>query len=399
MQKHRDPGKNGPSAASAPDVPFSSNEVRLSPGEWVIAGIVLVASLYFIPILWQQVEPLGAGVDYRIPYRLGEDYWTYSRYCRDACSQDKALVIGDSVVWGHYVGPNETLSHYLNELADEDRFANLGVDGIHPAALAGLIEHYGRAISGKDVILHCNFLWMSSKRHDLQVAKEFVFNHPQLVPQFFPQIPCYRESLSGRLGIVVGRNVPLFGWTKHLQIAYFENTDVPLWTLEHPYDNPAAAVTFELPAADEPPSPEPVAKPWSEKGIPRFNPSWVELATSFQWRSFQRTIEILRRRGNRVFVLVGPFNEHMLTEASLEVYKERQREAEAWFRSNGVPYAIPPALPTDDYADASHPLGEGYRMLASRLLENRSFADFTGKHQSVAGHSPPIRDHGTTVPE
>ena len=364
------------SDSALPDVPFASNEIRLSPRECLISLAIVSALLYLIPVAWERIEPLESGPDYRIPYRLGYDYWTANRYFRQESRQRKTLVVGDSVVWGHYVGKHETLSHYLNELAGEHRFANLGVDGIHPAALCGLIEHYGGDISGQDVILNCNLLWMSSKRHDLRIEKEFAFNHPDLVPQFSAGIPCYREPISGRIGIVIGREMPFFGWAKHLGIAYFDDTDVPTWTIEHPHDNPVAAVTLKLPSPDEPPSPEPIAKPWTEQGIGKFNPPWVELETSFQWSRLNRCIELLRRRDNRVFVIVGPFNEHMLTEDSLAVYNQRKREAENLLREAQVPCFVPEALPSEHYADASHPLAEGYRLLAERLYNNPSFVSF-----------------------
>jgi hypothetical protein len=34
---------------------------------------------------------------------------------------------------------------------------------------------------------------------------------------------------------------------------------------------------------------------------------------------------------------------------------------------------MPPTLPSELYADASHPLDEGYAMLAKQLFENDSF--------------------------
>jgi hypothetical protein len=356
--------------ASPADVPFGSNEMRLQPRQWLI----LMVLLFLMPGVADWVEPLGAGPDDRIPHRLGNDYWMARRYVRHACSEDRTLVIGDSVIWGHYVGNDETLSHNLNELAGDDRFANLGVDGIHPVALEGLIKHYGTGISGKQVILSCNLLWTADKRRDLQSKKEFSFNHPELVPQFSYKIPCYREPFLGRVGIVIRRQVPLLGWVRHLQIAYFDNRGVPAWSVEHPYENP---VNLRLPSPDDPPSPPPVAQPWTtRKDISPVNFPWVELETSLQWRSFRRTIEILQKRGNRVFVVLGPFNEHMLTEESLEVYEKRKREAEAWLREAQIPYVIPAALPSDLYADASHPLAEGYRLLAERLFEDRSFVRF-----------------------
>jgi len=358
------------------DTPFGSNQIRLSPREWVVALVVILALIHLVPVAWERVERFAAGPDHRIPYRLSSDYWTYGRWCRSAAAAEKTSVVGDSVVWGHYVDSGQTLSACLNKLGGGERFANLGVDGIHPAAMAGLVEHYGQAVAGRRVLLHCNLLWMSSKRHDLQTEKEFAFNHPTLVPQFFPRIPCYAEPLSGRIAIAIERRMAFHGWKKHLRVAYFQDADIPAWTVDHPYECPASAITFELPSPDEPPSPKPVAESWTKKGVAKFGPPWVDLATSFQWRSFRRTVEILRRRGNRVFVVLGPFNEHMLKDESRETYQEMKREVEAWLQGQRIPHYIPPPLPSDLYADASHPLAEGYALLAKQLLNDEAFARF-----------------------
>ena len=50
--------------------------------------------------------------------------------------------------------------------------------------------------------------------------------------------------------------------------------------------------------------------------------SWVDLGTSLQWRLFRAAVHTLLRRGNRVFVLVGPFNEHLLEADSLEMLED-----------------------------------------------------------------------------
>ncbi|MBN2474197.1 MAG: hypothetical protein JXB62_06300 [Pirellulales bacterium] len=360
-------------------VPFSSNAVRLSPRQWLIAATVLAIVCSLVPALWKQVEPFDPGPDYRIPYRLGYDYWMYDRYAGRVARGDRTLLVGDSVVWGHYVADDETLSHFLNELAGEDRFANMGVDGIHPVAMAGLVDYYGRPMADKDVILHCNLLWMSSRRHDLQIEKEFTFNHAELAPQFYPRIPCYRESTSRRLGIVVGRRIPFFGWTRHMRIAYFDGNTLPQWTIGRPYANLAAAVTLELPSPNESPSPLPVAKPWTEKRLARFHPEWVDLETSFQWRCFRQAIATLQQRGNRVFVVIGPFNEHMLVPEGLRGYQEIQSQAEAWLKANGVAHYASSVLPSECYADASHPLAEGYAWMAKELFESKAFRRFSAR--------------------
>jgi len=364
-----DPTAPPPGTGERP-VPFGSNDVRLSPREW----LVVVLLVWLVPAVWGWIEPLPPGPDGRIPYALGEDYWLYGRWCRAMAASGKTLVLGDSVVWGHYVEGGRTLSAHLNLVSGGEGFANLGVDGIHPAAMAGLVEHYAGAIRRRSVILHCNPLWLSSPTHDLRGDKEFAFNHPRLVPQFSPWIGCYKESLEGRLGIVLQRNVPLLTWANHLRIAWFGGSDLAAWTVDHPYENPLRQVTLELPSPG--PSPEPDPKPWAQRDIKPYGPPWVDMEGSLQLESFRRTMAVLRSRGNRVFVVVGPFNEHMLKPESLAAYGKLKAEIGRWLAEEGIPHLVPEVLPSDLYADASHPLGDGYAALARRLAESDSFARF-----------------------
>jgi hypothetical protein len=356
-------------AASPPDVTLTafSNGIRLSSRECVGLGVFLAGLVLLAPGLWKGVERFEPGSDYRMPYELSSDYWLYDRYARLAAARYETVLVGDSVVWGQYVRREETLSHFLNEQAGREYCANLGLDGAHPAALAGLIEYYGGGIDGKQVLLQCNPLWMSSPLRDLQEDREFRFNHPQLVPQFSPSIPCYKEDVSHRLGNVIDRQVPFLAWTSHLQQAYFDHLSIPGWTLEHPYDNPLEPLTRGLPPSDNTLRHEPVS--WTARGIKPQHFPWVDLKTSLQWHSFQRAVATLQGRHNRVFVLVGPFNEHMLDESSRQRYQEIKRAMGAWLEAKGVAHAIPEPLPSDEYADASHPLAGGYARLAKDLAD------------------------------
>jgi hypothetical protein len=352
------------------EIRYSSNCVRLSPGEWVVATIVVAAVACLTPLLWQRAEKFEPGPDYRVPYDLSSDYYLYRRYSKLAVGRYETLVIGDSVVWGHYVSMDNTLCHYLNELAGRDAFANLGLDGIHPAALDGLLRYYGRDIKNKNVILHLNPLWMSSPKQDLQTEKEHDFHHPKLVAQFTPKILCYKASFSQRMSVVLERYVPLFNWVSHINTAYFQSMDVPAWTIEHPSHCPLKAVTFRLPTSDDYEQAAGPPRPVGNNVL-----DWVSLKTSLQWRFFKRSVELLRHRNNKVFVLVGPFNEHILAPESIEVYRKMQVEIEAWLRQNNVPYYMPAVLPAEFYCDASHPTSRGYAELAKQLFQNDSLTE------------------------
>jgi len=371
-------GEQDTSTANQPSVapePIElSNGIRLTARQWLGLGLFAVVILVFAPSLWHRTEKFALEPDYRIPHDLSNDYWLYERFAGLAASHYDTLLIGDSVVWGEYVNRQETLAHYLNELAGQERYANLGLDGAHPLALGGLVEFYAESVSGKNVLLQCNPLWMSSRRADLQDDKANEFNHPRLVPQFAPSVPAYKAEISPRLGVLVERRLPLSAWATHLQQAYYDRTDIPGWTLEHPYDNPLKPLARGLPPSDNSRRHEP--RPWYKSGITRQDYPWVDLKTSLQWRAFRGVVEIMQQRGNRVFVLVGPFNEHMLTPESRERYQQVKATIAAWLRENHVAHAVPPPLPSEQYGDASHPLAEGYKQLAEQLAKEPFFTGF-----------------------
>ena len=353
------------------DVPFGSNAMRLDIRQWVIVTVILLLIVGLTPMLWKQFEPLNGADDYRIPYSLSNDYWIYDRVSNSATSENKIFVIGDSVIWGEYVSPDQTFSHHLNDLDGGSRFVNGGANGTHPLALEGLVRDYAAGLTDVMAILHCNLLWMSSPDRDLQVDKELSFNHPRLVPQFFPWIPCYRASIAERMGNVVDNYCSFRGWIHHLRIAYFDGQSIPDWTIEHPLENPLQQITLELP----PPARKPHSRgiPWTERKIPAQDLPWIDLDTSLQWRAFGNTLRRLRARGNRVFVILGPFNEHMLTDESRRQYQSLRADVEAWLREHNVASIVPEALPSADYADASHPLSEGYARMAERVYTSPEF--------------------------
>lgn len=356
---------------------FGANAVRLSPKQCAVAAALLIALYILLPVIWKRIEPLKPGADYRIPYALSDDYWLYARYAEDVTKTSTIPLIGDSVIWGQYVESDQTLSHALNKKLGSPRFANLGLNGSHPVALAGLLKHFGSGIRNSKVVLHYNPLWTTSKRRDLQGDKASPFNHPQLVPQFYPRIPIYDASGAQRLSRAIDCRVPFLSWTEHLRKVYLQNESVTNWTLEHPYQNPIAAISLVLPEP-EPGTPSPPI-PWSEKDASLQSFDWVKPSESLQWEFLKKSLTTLRSRGNTVFVLVGPFNEHMLTDESRTAFSGIRTEIETWLDQNGVEHFAPPPLPSELYADASHPIAEGYTALAQFLVENESFRSFLSR--------------------
>ncbi|MFC1529606.1 hypothetical protein ACFL6R_02705 [Gemmatimonadota bacterium] len=350
--------------------PFSSNPIRLSVREWLITfGVVAIIAIT-LPGIWWALTPFTPDADYRVPYDQSEDYWLYRHFARIAGEGEGALLIGDSVIWGQYVARDQTLSHHLNELAGAGRFVNLGLDGTHPIALEGLIRHYGRAIRNRDVILHLNLLWLSSPQADLSAegaSRTARFNHPRLVPQFSPRIPSYSETVSGRVSVVLERKVRLFEWARHVRSTGFDNTNLQVWTAEHPYENPLGRISVRLPDRDEHQDPT-VRSPGGGGAVGQSLP-WIDRETSLQWMGFERLVEVLRRRNNRIHVIIGPLNEHMLDDASREEYRRLLTDTERALVELDLDYSLLPLLPADLFADLSHPIGPGYALMAEEILK------------------------------
>lgn len=369
-----------------PEAPFV-NELRLNARHWVVVFGIVILIATVTPPLWKKLERFDTGPDYRIPYALSKDYWLYERRLGQL-TPTNIVVLGDSVVWGEYVLPDGTLSHFLNrETGATNLFVNAGVNGLFPLALEGLVRCYGQPLHHRKVLLHCNVLWMTSPRADLSTEKEEQFNHAALVPQFFPRIPCYRADVNERLNAIVERNVPFFEWINHLQIAYFGEKSIPKWTLgedggdpsRYPnvYRNPFSQIKLTVPR--EPPDDplrgprSPRHKSWSTNASGTTQFEWVDLDTSLQWGAFRRLVGEFRASGNQVLVVVGPFNEHMIAPDNRLALQKMRVEITDWLKQNGLAYVAPETLPGSLYADASHPLTEGYELLAKRLHQEIDF--------------------------
>ncbi|MBL9135417.1 MAG: SGNH/GDSL hydrolase family protein [Verrucomicrobiales bacterium] len=378
-----------PRTPDAPPVPvFGVNEMRLNARLWIITVGVVLAVWTAVPWVWKKLEPLDAGRDYRIPYALSRDYWLYARRLEQARDPQTVFLVGDSVVWGEYVLPDGTLSHFLDrESGATNRFLNAGVNGMFPLALEGLVDHYGRSIGKRKVLLPCNLLWMTSPKADLSTPKEESFNHSRLVPQFSPRIPCYRAEASERLGAIVERQSGFLQWVGHLENVYFGQKSIPSWTLADDGGDPATypnlnrcpfgQITLKIPSPFGPDADRGPASgrhhAWNQKSARPVEFEWVQAEASLQWQAFQRTVKTLRGRGADVLVMLGPFNESMLAPDDKAVYLKLHSAIAAWLKSEGIPHIIPEPLPSELYADASHPLTDGYALLAQRLWADTTF--------------------------
>ena len=97
---------------------------------------------------------------------------------------------------------------------------------------------------------------------------------------------------------------------------------------------------------------------------------------------------MLRDRGNDVLVIVTPFNEHMIADQSLAGYPAIRSGVAAWLSEKCVPYVAPDKLPSELYADASHPLTAGYELLARHLYQTETFRKWTQDKRRNTAYRP-----------
>jgi len=346
--------------------------LRLNLSQWFVTVAIVVSVAWAAPSVWKWVEPFEETSDYRLPVDWSEDYWTYQRHVNEA-AKSKIMIVGDSVVWGEYVRPKEALHACLNKEMPGSVFANGGVNGMHPLALQGLIDWHTRGVQG-GLLLHCNLLWTSSIERDLQVDEAVSFNHPDLLPQFNSRIASYRANTERRLSTVIQERFGYRQLVRHWRVTNFAFQNIPAWSIEHPYELPWRR--FRSTAT--PPKDKPHSKPvvWSKKIRRPLDLAWIDLKVSNQWLAFQRCVSIFQQRGNDLFVVVGPINEHCLTAESRERYHQRTAEVSRWLSEQNVCHIVPTTLPTDEYGDASHPLAKGYHSLALQLRSSVEFQDW-----------------------
>lgn len=353
-----------------------SVELRLRCRDWgwIVAILLLVA--WTLPRAWKWVEGLEAGTDWRIPSDLSEDYWLVNRWADAVAERSDVLLVGDSVVWGEFSAPDETLSKYLTELSPEVKFSNGGLKGLCPLALPALLEDVISTGRQKGVVLHFNPIWMTSPQRDLREDQPTQVNHQMLLPQLWPHLPAYQPDWNTRVGNLVGRKFRLTQWSSHLRLDDFEGQDFQSWTLEHPEELPFQAIDLA--------SPEPRDGPASfyraSARLPRKSTyDWVGLGderqSSLQLAGFKRAVQSLRRQGCPVFCLIGQLNPEMQTEVSLAGERSIRADLVEWLDQQQVSYARLPVR-AEWMADSSHPLPDGYRAQAESLWMASEFQNW-----------------------
>ncbi len=335
----------------------------------IIAFSILLLSAAVIPFLMPVTDTSDFTGNYRIPYSMGDDYFLYSRYSKYIETGNTIPFIGDSVIWGHYTDAESTLPAYLNRIIRNHKFSNMGLDGIHPAAMNGLIDLYAGNFKNRKIILGINLLWMSSPRHDLSGPANREINHKILLPQFSRNIPSYQPSFEERLSALITRSIPVFTWIDHVRLSKFAEKSFYSWTMDNPDKNinyyfSHNYAEFRIPQGIEPDK-------MREQNI-----DWITTDRSLQWKFMMETLLDFKKNGNRVAAVITPFNTYMMTEDGRNTYFSILSEMERMLRAGGIIPVVPVQLEKKFFADSSHPTSEGYRIMAENIIKNEEFLKF-----------------------
>jgi hypothetical protein len=343
--------------------------MRLSWRGWLLSGVVLVVIMTGVPKIWSFGIACEMAQSVRIPYELSTDYWFYQSYSRKSCQEFPNVIIGDSFIWGEYVDSNNTLSAYINNLTGKKSFANLGVNGLHPVAAYGLIKYYAPDISNKNVVLFFNPLWIQSPEIDLQGLDEISLQHTKLIPQFDSQFKCYQAKTDERLSSVAERYCSWMGFANYMNTVYLDGLGIKKWAMENNNikKNSLAQIIAGSTLTHTP------AESWQVRGLEPSDYTWVNLAGSNHWRFLKKTVNLLKERNNKVFILIGSFNPYLMTPESAEKYQLLKSEFQKELENMNVAYFIAPDLPSEYYTDASHVDGRGYKIIAEQMLKNDKF--------------------------
>ncbi len=345
------------------------NQEPRTKNQLLPTAVLFFISSLGLPWLWSAcVLPARSRVvGDRIPASHSEDYWLAERMMLDARRQRQRVWLGDSVVWGAYAAPEDAWPAQTQIRESEDGpVLNLGLNGLHPIALQGMLNSAWRGLRGMQVTVHCNPLWMSSERRDCSSGSPDLQNHALLAPALWDLLPGDDRDISARMQTAVDRSSSLLLFGRHLRMSLFDNQSLARWTTEHPYRIPVAAPSSMLPKRESLYQ----AVPWEERpGMRLLDSPWVELRRSRQWAAFDSVLNTLHERGNHIRVVVGPLNTHMMTEGCRQRYLALVDQISRRLEQRGESFFVLEPVASDEYADASHPLAAGYRRLAEQLQQ------------------------------
>ncbi|MCA9104568.1 MAG: hypothetical protein KDA83_04015 [Planctomycetales bacterium] len=371
------------SRPSPPTLDFGEPEwesvaIPLHGRGWLVVVIVMIAVVFLLPRLWSVWEPFEPTANWRTPSATSEDYWQWQRFQSVAESEGQVLLLGDSVTWGEYARPNETLSAELNRLSGEATFANLGLQGLYPISQRELLRI---APPQGPVLLLFNPIWMTSERRDLSWDEEAPINHTLLLPQFDYRVRAYQPRLEERLSRYVELRFEPWRIRQHWRLDDLEGKDWATWNRAHPGAWPWDTLDRTVQAPLDQPHSRPMVRRTNSPGsaaegsgrsVPLSTYAWVSPKESLQFEAFRDMVDDLRARHITVAVLVSSLSPTGRSAECLDQEAALRRELTDELRLREIT-VFELAVDGEWMADASHPSPAGYQAQATALWSDPAF--------------------------
>ena len=114
--------------------------------------------------------------------------------------------------------------------------------------MEGLVRDNANVLHDRKIIVHCNLLWMSSPKADLEHTGSGAL---QSLDAGAAVSPANSQLFGGCIAAhdaLIDRKVPYFSWVGHIENCYYDQKSISRWTLEddgqeppnypHAWENP-----------------------------------------------------------------------------------------------------------------------------------------------------------------
>jgi hypothetical protein len=312
--------------------------------------------------------------DFRLPNRTTMGYDEYVASMRRD-PDTRIAVVGDSIVWGGFAEPWDTLSAHLDDVyAKQGRAVsayNLGMNGAHANDLYPLVADLAEEKATDVVLLNFDMRFYAEpsivrrypELYD-KAASTLASAPPDLLKLGTPKPAA--KSLEQRADAAISRVWRLYAIRDYLAAALFG--DRPASALNHRMNRLRADLFGPPLYGKKPPSRLPLDDIRQAFDVPELSED------TMQMRYLTATLDLAREAGIAVVVFAGPADSKLLDSLDLwdrATYEANLARVRRIVESHGGVFATyTDAVPGALIGDSHHPLGAGYKVLAEAIAKD-----------------------------
>jgi len=344
--------------------------VRVRPRALVFA----LGFLVLLDLVLRMPLALPLPDDFRLPNRTTMGYEEFvAQMGRD--DNVRIAVVGDSIVWGGFAEPWDTLSAHLDDLYEKQgrpvSAYNLGMNGAHANDLMPLVADLVEERAADVVLLNFDMRFYADgsvvRRYPelYEKAASTLASAPADLLATGASEPA-TQTLEQRIDAAVSRVWRLYAMRDYLAAALFG--DRPASALNHRMNRLRADLFGPPLYGKKPPSRLPLKDIREAFAVPELTEDNTQI------RYLTSTLDLAREAGVAVVVFAGPADSKLLDSLDLwdrAAYEANLARVRRIVESHGgVFYAYTDAVPGALIGDSHHPLGAGYEALAEAIARD-----------------------------